>query len=317
MRNEQLKKTIKEMTLNELDNYVWKEYNSEKEPIEVTLTRPNSLYKIYQKQLNENAGWTNVTLGNSRIEINWQASAASIAVDNITTSALCFLKEEILNAPGYIEGYYFVDGEELDDFILNNLDDDIFNSWIANEDIRSSNKKISLEDFIQMYPRHRKLYEDMKSRYQTMHTVKMWEKLVENTEKRLSRPETESNINIEYYLKFESISDEAASLFNEYVEKMHSMSSVNAVSDKDMQDYTVLVIRNTLNDYIGVSYNVDKEAYNEIYKLREDEFENSRFTIFKDVKDKVVKHFEDLGFTLSDRNLSSIDWWVNNYKIRY
>lgn len=179
------------------------------------------------------------------------------------------------------------------------------------------NAKISLEEFIETHPEYKHLYEDMRCRYNIKHTVKMWEKLVKNTDERLSRPETESNINIEYYLKFKSISKEAASLFNEYVGKVHSFSSTNAVSDKDIQDYVIDVIRNTLSDFTGVSYNVDREAFVEICKLKKDEFEKSRLDIFKDVKDKVVKHFEGLGFTLSERNLNSIEWWVHNYKIQY
>ena len=177
--------------------------------------------------------------------------------------------------------------------------------------------KISLEEFIEACPEHIHLYEDMKSRYITSHTYRMWKKLAKKTEERLSRPEKESNIDIEYYLKFKSISDEAASLFNEYVCKIQSMSSTNAVSDKDINDYVVYVIRNTLNGYVGVSYNVDREAFIEICKLKKDEIENDRLNIFKDVKDKVVKYFEDLGFTLSERNLNSIEWWVHNYKIQY
>lgn len=183
--------------------------------------------------------------------------------------------------------------------------------------MKKENTKISLDEFIEACPEHKHLYEDMKCRYNTKHIVKMWEKLVKNTEERLSRPEKESNINIEYYLKFKSISDEAASLFNEYVGKIHSISSLNAVSDKDIQDYVIMVIRNTLNEYVGVSYNVDREAFIEICKLKKDEIENDRLNIFKDVKYKVVKHFEGLGFTLSERNLNSIEWWVHNYKIQY
>ena len=183
--------------------------------------------------------------------------------------------------------------------------------------VNIENAKISLEEFIETHPEYKHLYEDMRCRYNTKHTVKMWEKLVKNTDERLSRPETESSINIEYYLKFKSISKEAASLFNEYVGKIHSISNVNAVSDKDVNDYVITVIRNTLYDFTGVSYNVDREAFVEICKLRKDEFENNRLDIFKDVKDKVVKHFEGLGFTLSERNLNSIEWWVHNYKIQY
>lgn len=180
--------------------------------------------------------------------------------------------------------------------------------------MKKENTKISLDEFIEACPEHKHLYEDMKSRYITAHTYKMWKNLAKKTEERLSRPEKESNINIEYYLKFKSISDEAASLFNEYVDKIHSMSSTNAVSDKDIQDYVIMVIRNALNDYVGVSYNVDREAFIEICKLKKDEIENDRLNIFKDVKNKVVKHFEDLGFILSERNLNSIEWWVHNYK---
>ena len=179
------------------------------------------------------------------------------------------------------------------------------------------NAKISLEEFIETHPEYKHLYEDMRCRYNTKHTVKMWEKLVKNTDERLSKPKTEASINIEYYLKFKSISKEAASLFNEYVGKIRSFSSTNAVSDKDIKDYVITVIRNTLSDFIGVSYNVDREAFIEICKLKKDEFENKRLDIFKDVKDKVVKHFEDIGFTLSERNLNSIEWWVLNYKIYY
>ena len=176
-------------------------------------------------------------------------------------------------------------------------------------------KNISLEEFIETHPEHQKLYEDMRRHYQTKHTVKMWEKLVKSTEERLSKPETESDIIIEYYLKFKSISKEAASLFNEYVGRIHSMSKINAVSDRDMQEYIIETMKNALNDYIGVSYDVDRDAFIEICELRKDEIEVNRFNIFKDVKSIVVKHFEDLGFTLSKRNLSSINWWVNNYKV--
>ena len=183
--------------------------------------------------------------------------------------------------------------------------------------MKKENKSISLEEFIEACPEYKHLYEYMKSRYITAHTYNMWKNLAKKTDERLSKPEKESNINIEYYLKFKSISDEAVYLFNEYIGKMHSMSSVNAVSDKDIQDYVIMVIRNTLNDYVGVSYNVDREAFIEICKLKKDEIENDRFNIFKDVKDKVVKYFEDLGFTLSERNLNSIEWWVHNYKIQY
>ena len=197
-------------------------------------------------------------------------------------------------------------------------DDDAFLAFSTDRDkYEKLNKAMSLEDFIEVCPEHKHLYEDMKSRYLTVHTYRMWKNLAKKTEERLSRPENESNINIEYYLKFKSISSEAASLFNEYVGKIHSMSSVNAVSDKDIQDYVITVIRNTLNDYIGVSYNVDREAFIELCKLKKDDIENDRLNIFKDVKDKVVKYFEDLGFTLSERNLNSIEWWVHNYKIQY
>lgn len=300
MRNEQLKKTIKEMTLNELDNYVWNEYEKEKEPIEVVLTRPFENYEIHQKQFDECSGWTDVSIDNVHIKINWQALGANIEVDCITPRVLYFLKKEIFNAPKYIEGYYFCGDDELDDFLK-----------------YSTTSSISLEEFMEEHPEYKKLYEDMRCRYLTGHTSKMWEKLAKNTEKRLSKPETESNINIEYYLKFKSISEEAAALFNEYLGKMHSTSKVNAVTDKDMQDYIIETIRNTLNDFVGVSYNVDREAFVEICKLKKDDIEMNRLNIFKDVKSKVVKHFEDIGFTLSDRNLSSIDWWINNYKIKY
>lgn len=216
--------------------------------------------------------------------------------------------------------------------MFNAADDETFNNWLAAETdkiesandkrieeaaIEDTNKAISLETFMKMHPEHRKLYEDMRHWYLTVHTARMWERLVKNTEKRLKKPETESNINVEYYLKFKSISDEAALLFNEYVGKIHSTSKVNAVTDKDLQDYIIETIRNTLNDYIGVSYNIDREAFTEICKLKKYEIEANRLDIFKDVKEKVVKHFEGLGFTLSDRNLSSINWWVNNYEIRY
>lgn len=179
------------------------------------------------------------------------------------------------------------------------------------------NAKITLDEFIEMYPENKHLYEDIKSRCIFEHTVKMWKNIAKKAEERLSKPKTEASINIEYYLKFKSISKEAASLFNEYVNKVHSFSSTNVVSDKDINDYVITVIRNTLSDFTGVSYNVDREAFIEICKLKKDEFENNRLDIFKDVKDKVVKHFEDIGFTLSERNLNSIEWWVHNYKIQY
>lgn len=179
------------------------------------------------------------------------------------------------------------------------------------------NKKISLDEFIEMCPEYKHLYEDIKSRCIFEHTYRMWKNIAKKAEERFSKPKNISNINIEYYLKFKSISKEAASLFNEYVSKVHSFSSTNAVSDKDINDYVITVIRNTLSDFTGVSYNVDREAFIEICKLKKDEFEKNRLDIFKDVKDKVVKHFEGLGFTLSERNLNSIEWWVHNYKIQY
>ena len=184
------------------------------------------------------------------------------------------------------------------------------------EDIKQ-NKAISIEDFIEVCPEYKHLYEDIKSRCVSEHTYKMWKNIAKKAEERLSKPKNISNINIEYYLKFKSISKEAASLFNEYVGKIRSFSSTNAVSDKDINDYVITVIRNTLSDFIGVSYNTDREAFIEICKLKKDEFEKNRLDIFKDVKDKVVKHFEDIGFTLSERNLNSIEWWVLNYKIQY
>ena len=183
--------------------------------------------------------------------------------------------------------------------------------------VNIGNAKISLEEFIETHPEYKHLYEDIKSRCVFEHTVKMWKNIAKKAEERLSKPKSISSINIEYYLKFKSISKEAASLFNEYVGKIHSISNVNAVSDKDVNDYVTNVIRNAISDFIGVSYNVDREAFVEICKLRKDEFENNRLDIFKDVKDKVVKHFEGLGFTLSERNLNSIEWWVHNYKIQY
>ena len=179
------------------------------------------------------------------------------------------------------------------------------------------NKKITLDEFIEMCPEHKHLYEDIKSRCISEHTFNMWKNIAKKAEERLSKPKSISSINIEYYLKFKSISKEAAYLFNEYVDKVSSLSCIKAVSDKDINDYVINVIRNTINDFMGVSYNVDREAFIEICKLRKDEFENNRLDIFKDVKDKVVKHFEGLGFTLSERNLNSIEWWVHNYKIQY
>lgn len=184
------------------------------------------------------------------------------------------------------------------------------------EDIKQ-NKAISIEDFIEVCPEYKHLYEYMKSRYITAHTYNMWKNIAKKAEERLSKPKSISSINIEYYLKFKSISKEAASLFDEYVGKVSLFSSTNAVSDKDINDYVIDVIRNTLSDFTGVSYNVDREAFIEICKLKKDEFEKNRLDIFKDVKDKVVKHFEDIGFTLSERNLNSIEWWVHNYKIQY
>ena len=179
------------------------------------------------------------------------------------------------------------------------------------------NKKITLDEFIEMCPEHKHLYEDIKSRCISEHTFNMWKNIAKKAEERLSKPKSISSINIEYYLKFKSISKEAAYLFNEYVDKVSSLSCIKAVSDKDINDYVINVIRNAISDFIGVSYNVDREAFVEICKLRKDEFENNRLDIFKDVKDKVVKHFEGLGFTLSERNLNSIEWWVHNYKIQY
>ena len=183
--------------------------------------------------------------------------------------------------------------------------------------MKNENKKITLDEFIEMYPEHKHLYEDIKSRCVFEHTVNMWKNIAKKAEERLSKPKSLSSINIEYYLKFKSISKEAAYLFNEYVDKVSSLSCIKAVSDKDINDYVITVIRNTLSDFTGVSYNVDREAFIEICKLKKDEFEKNRLDIFKDVKDKVVKHFEGLGFTLSERNLNSIEWWVHNYKIQY
>lgn len=183
--------------------------------------------------------------------------------------------------------------------------------------MKNENKKITLDEFVEMYPEHKHLYEDIKSRCVFEHTVNMWKNIAKKAEERLSKPKSEASINLEYFLKFESISKEAAHLFTEYIDKIHSMSSVKAVPDKDVQDYTIAVIRNTLSDFTGVSYNVDREAFVEICKLKKDEFEKNRLDIFKDVKDKVVKYFEGLGFTLSERNLSSIEWWIHNYKVFY
>lgn len=179
------------------------------------------------------------------------------------------------------------------------------------------NSTISLEEFMEVFPEHKHIYEEMKQRYLTTHTVRMWKNLVKKTDERLKRPKTKSSINIEYYLKFKSISNEAASLFNKYLEEIKSQSNVNAVADKDLQDCVIETIRNAINAYVGVSYIVDKEAFIEICKLKKDEIEAQRLEIFKDVKSRVVKYFENLGFTLSDRNLNSIEWWVNNYKIQY
>lgn len=308
--------SIGTMPLACLNDYVYKEYETEKEPIEATLTRPFKDYEIHQKQFDGCSGLTDVSIHNAHIEINWQAFGAHIEVDNVTKDVLDFLRVEIVDVYPFAGSYFFVNGESIDDFIKSNIDIDL-NTFTANEDAVKNNKKISLETYMKMYPEHKKLYEDMRRRYQTKHTVKMWERLVKNTEERLAKPETEASLNIKYYLKFKCISKEAADLFNEYIGKIHSISNVKAASDKDMKDYILEVIRAAMEDFAGVSYNIDKEAFTEICKLRKDEFEANRLNIFKDVKHKVVKHFEDLGFILSERNLSSIDWWINNYNIRY
>lgn len=322
MKKIRMEKTIKEMTLYELDDFTWKEYEKENDEVEVILKRPNYKYEIHQVQHNGNEGCTNVILDSAFISINWQASGALIDVDYATPEALYFLKKEIVEVStrSLLDVYYRVnDGEELDDFIKNNEDGDIFNTLLANENTRKQkhNNKISLEDFIETHPEHKHLYENMRERYNVKHTVNAWIKLAKNSEERNKMPETKTNVDLRYYLKFKSISKEAASLFNEYLDKVKELSGLNYVYDKDIQDYTITVIRNALNDYVGVSYNVDREAFVEICKLKKDEFEKNRLDILKDVKDKVVKHFEDIGFTLSERNLNSIEWWVLNYKIYY
>lgn len=176
---------------------------------------------------------------------------------------------------------------------------------------------ISLEEFIEVFPEYKHIYEEMKLRYHSDHSVTAWVKLAKKTDERLKRPKTQDDIDLEYYSKFLSISEEAALLFYRYMNEVKSQSRLKAVADKDMQDYIIETIRNALNDYAGVSYAVDRAAFIEICKLKKDEIEMQRLEIFKDVKSRVVKHFENLGFTLSERNLNSIEWWVNNYKIQY
>lgn len=210
--------------------------------------------------------------------------------------------------------------------IKTNADDDsnIFDAWIDSQDkirnYKESNEIISLESFIEVNTDYKELYEVMRERYTVKHTYRFWERLAKKTKERIEidRIRSDSDISdIEYYSMFSKISKEAASLFSRYINARKSQSSINAVSDKDINDYTVEVIRNTLNDYIGVSYNVDREAFIEICKLKIDDIENNRLIIFKDVKSTVIKYFEDLGFTLSNRNLNSIEWWINNFQIRY
>ena len=177
------------------------------------------------------------------------------------------------------------------------------------------NTKMSLDAFMKEFPAYKDLYDDMKYRYTVPHTCRAWMRCVELTKQRNERHK-DGISDIEYYSMFNRISKDAAKLFAKYLNERKSQSCVNAVADKDIQDYTIEVIRSILNDYVGVSYLVDKQAYDEIFKLKKDEFEANRLEIFKDVKSKVVKHFEDLSFTLSERNLNSIDWWINNYKVK-
>ena len=203
--------------------------------------------------------------------------------------------------------------------IKTNDNDDLFNEWCKEENKRKQleNTPMSLDTFMKEFPAYKDLYDDMKYRYTVPHTYKAWIRCVELTKQRNERRKETGISDVEYYSMFNHISKDAAKLFAKYLNERKSQSSVNAVADKDIQDYTVEAIRNALNNYIGVSYDVDKEAYNEIFKLKKDEFEVRRLEVFKDVKIKVVEHFENLGFTLSERNLKSIDWWIDNYKVKY
>lgn len=197
-------------------------------------------------------------------------------------------------------------------------DDNIFNEWIEEDDKRKQlgNTPMSLDTFMKEFPAYKDLYDDMKYHYTVPHTCKGWMRCVELTKQRNERHK-EGISDIEYYSMFNSISKDAAKLFAKYLNERKSQSSVNAVADKDIQDYTIEVIRNTLDDCVGVSYLVDREAFIEICKLKKDELEAKRLEIFKDVKPKVVEHFENIGFTLSERNLNSINWWINNFKVKY
>lgn len=197
-------------------------------------------------------------------------------------------------------------------------DDNIFNRWIEEDDKRKQlgNTPMLLDTFMKEFPAYKDLYDDMKYHYTVPHTCEGWMRCVELTKQRNERHK-EGISDIEYYSMFNSISKDAAKLFAKYLNERKSQSSVNAVADKDIQDYTIEVIRNALDDYVGVSYLVDREAFIEICKLKKDELEAKRLEIFKDVKPKVVEHFENIGFTLSERNLNSINWWINNFKVKY
>lgn len=201
--------------------------------------------------------------------------------------------------------------------IKNTEDDDIFNRRIEESDKinQLGNMPISLDTFMKEFPAYKDLYEDMKYHYTVPHTCKAWMRCVKLTKQRNERHKEKGISDIEYYAMFSRISEDAARLFAKYLNERKSQNSVNAVPDKDLQDYIVEVIRCELDVFVGVSYNVDKEAFIEIYKLKKDEFEINRLEVFKDVKSRVVEHFEGLGFTLTDRNLKSIDWWINNYKV--
>lgn len=123
MKQLRMEKTIKEMTLYELNDFTCKEYEKENDEVEVILKRPNYNYEIHQKQLNGCEGWTNVTLVNAHIEINWQALGASISVDYATEEVLDFLKKEIVEVSNIkmLSAYYRVNDEEFDDFIKKHL----------------------------------------------------------------------------------------------------------------------------------------------------------------------------------------------------
>lgn len=203
--------------------------------------------------------------------------------------------------------------------IKNNEDGDgIFNKYVASEDKRQPNEIISLDEFIDICPQSEELQKEMRERYKVRHSFKQWEKLVKQCSERIERLKNRSDADIpdiEYYIMFKRLGDDAASLFVRYLNARKEQTVT--VKDKDLQDYIIIVIRDILDEYIGVSHSVDEEAYIEIFKLKKEEFEANRFEIFKDVKTKVVEHFEDLGYTLSERNLKSINWWISHYKVNF